>query len=196
MFTMPTLNYSVNILYNNNVKQTTSGFTQTPVCRRHFQPEVAIIKHAAGQTLTSSHSPRLMSFDSSASSGDNSSDVDVSAPRDVIYDDTSNSQPRHALDLHTACAIGHFDCVMRLIASRSRSLDINEKNRGGWTPLMYASYVGHDKIVDLLLEKSADVNVAACDGGTALMWAASCGNEAVAYFLLLVRGRGMGWTDG
>ncbi|XP_062500037.1 ankyrin repeat and SAM domain-containing protein 3-like [Corticium candelabrum] len=126
-----------------------------------------------------------MSFDSSASSGDNSSDVDVSAPRDVIYDDTSNSQPRHALDLHTACAIGHFDCVMRLIASRSRSLDINEKNRGGWTPLMYASYVGHDKIVDLLLEKSADVNVAACDGGTALMWAASCGNEAVAYFLLL-----------
>ena len=52
---------------------------------------------------------------------------------------------------------------------------------------MYASYVGHDKIVDLLLEKKADVNVEANDGGTALMWAASCGNEAVAYFLLLVR---------
>lgn len=127
-----------------------------------------------------------MSFDSSASSGDNSSDIDASAPRTVVYDEMS-SDHRHTLDLHTACAIGHYDCVVRQLASgRQKSLDINQKNRGGWTPLMYASYVGHDKIVDLLLEKSANVNVGANDGGTALMWAASCGNEAVAYFLLLV----------
>lgn len=30
--------------------------------------------------------------------------------------------------------------------------------QGGWSPLMWASYKGHEEIVSLLLEKGADVH--------------------------------------
>ncbi|XP_046522138.1 ankyrin repeat and SAM domain-containing protein 3 isoform X6 [Equus quagga] len=67
---------------------------------------------------------------------------------------------------------------------RSRELDLNKKNGGGWTPLMYASYIGHDTIVHLLLEAGVSVNVPTPEGQTPLMLASSCGNESIAYFLL------------
>ncbi|KAM5131026.1 ankyrin repeat and SAM domain-containing protein 3 isoform 2-T2 [Callospermophilus lateralis] len=65
-----------------------------------------------------------------------------------------------------------------------RELDLNKKNGGGWTPLMYASYIGHDTIVHLLLEAGVSVNVPTPEGQTPLMLASSCGNESIAYFLL------------
>lgn len=73
-------------------------------------------------------------------------------------------------------------CVYR------REVDLNGKNIGGWTPLMYASYIGHDNIANLLLEAGVNVNVNAttAKGLTPLMLAASCGNESIAYFLLQV----------
>ena len=63
---------------------------------------------------------------------------------------------------------------------------MNQKNKGGWTALMYASYIGHENIVTLLLEARVSVNVKSSKGQTPLMLAASCGNEGVAYFLLQV----------
>lgn len=51
---------------------------------------------------------------------------------------------------------------------------------------MYASYIGHDNIVNLLLEAGVNVNAATAKGLTPLMLAASCGNESIAYFLLQV----------
>ena len=63
---------------------------------------------------------------------------------------------------------------------------MNKKNGGGWTPLMYASYIGHDTIVHLLLEAGVSVNVPTPEGQTPLMLASSCGNESIAYFLLQV----------
>lgn len=60
---------------------------------------------------------------------------------------------------------------------------MNTKNSGGYTPLMYAAYIGHDNIVNLLLEAHADVNIANNKGLTSLMLAASCGNESVCFFL-------------
>lgn len=68
----------------------------------------------------------------------------------------------------------------------SGELDLNKRNCGGWTPLMYASYIGHDTIVHLLLEAGVSVNIPTLDGQTPLMLASSCGNESVAYFLLQV----------
>lgn len=63
--------------------------------------------------------------------------------------------------------------------------DINRINKGGWTALTYACYVGHDNIVNMLLDDAnADVNAQGLDGTTPLMWAAACGNESVTYFLL------------
>lgn len=52
---------------------------------------------------------------------------------------------------------------------------------------MYASYIGHDNIANLLLEAGVNVNATTSKGLTPLMLAASCGNESIAYFLLQVR---------
>ncbi|XP_067912834.1 ankyrin repeat and SAM domain-containing protein 3 [Heterodontus francisci] len=86
------------------------------------------------------------------------------------------------LDLHTASSIGQYDVVKECI--HRGKVNPNQKNRGGWTPLMYASYIGHDTIVHLLLETGVDVNTTTGRGQSALMLAASCGNESIAYFLL------------
>ncbi|XP_028989907.1 ankyrin repeat and SAM domain-containing protein 3 [Betta splendens] len=86
------------------------------------------------------------------------------------------------LDLHTACSIGQYDVVAEYIKKRAVNLD--GKNIGGWTPLMYASYIGHDNIANLLLEAGVSVNATTAKGLTPLMLAASCGNESIAYFLL------------
>uniref|UniRef100_A0A7N8XV64 Ankyrin repeat and sterile alpha motif domain containing 3 n=1 Tax=Mastacembelus armatus TaxID=205130 RepID=A0A7N8XV64_9TELE len=86
------------------------------------------------------------------------------------------------LDIHTACSIGQYDVVTQCIKEREVNLDC--KNIGGWTPLMYASYIGHDNIANLLLEAGVDVNATTPKGLTPLMLAASCGNESIAYFLL------------
>ncbi|XP_041829965.1 ankyrin repeat and SAM domain-containing protein 3 [Melanotaenia boesemani] len=86
------------------------------------------------------------------------------------------------LDLHTACSIGQYDVVAKCIKKREVNLD--GKNIGGWTPLMYAAYIGHDNITNLLLEAGVNVNATTPRGLTPLMLAASCGNESIAYFLL------------
>ena len=52
---------------------------------------------------------------------------------------------------------------------------------------MYAAYIGHDNIANLLLEAGVGVNATTPKGHTPLMLAASCGNESIAYFLLQVR---------
>ena len=52
---------------------------------------------------------------------------------------------------------------------------------------MYASYIGHDNVVNLLLDAGVKVNVCNNKGQTSLMLAACCGNESVAYFLIQVR---------
>jgi ankyrin repeat protein len=51
---------------------------------------------------------------------------------------------------------------------------------------MYAAYIGHDNVVNLLLEASVSVHIRNKKGQSALHLAASCGNESVAYFLLQV----------
>ncbi|KAL0984339.1 hypothetical protein UPYG_G00140210 [Umbra pygmaea] len=86
------------------------------------------------------------------------------------------------LDLHTACSIGQYDVVADCIKKAEVNLD--SKNIGGWTPLMYASYIGHDNIANLLLEAGVNVNATTDKGLTPLMLAASCGNESIAYFLM------------
>ncbi len=88
------------------------------------------------------------------------------------------------LDLYTACMIGDFATVKKSVSSRG---DLNKKNKhGGWTPLMYAAFIGRDSIINMLLDVGVDVNSMTPSGTTALMLAADCGNESVVYFLLQV----------
>uniref|UniRef100_A0A8C5QGN0 Ankyrin repeat and sterile alpha motif domain containing 3 n=1 Tax=Leptobrachium leishanense TaxID=445787 RepID=A0A8C5QGN0_9ANUR len=101
------------------------------------------------------------------------------------------------LDLHTAASIGQRDIVQQFVSSQE--VDLNQPNLGGWTPLMYASYIGHDSVVSLLLEAGVNVNFCTPGGQTPLMLAASCGNESVAYFLIQHRAEleardSRGWT--
>ena len=51
---------------------------------------------------------------------------------------------------------------------------------------MYAAYVSHDTVVNLLLEAKADPNKGTPGGVTPLMVAAGCGNESICYFLIQV----------
>ena len=65
-------------------------------------------------------------------------------------------------------------------------VEIDRKNIGGWTPLMYACYIGHDHIASLLIDAGCNVNLKNQRGQTPLMLAASCGNETVGRTLLRV----------
>lgn len=90
-------------------------------------------------------------------------------------------------DIYTACSLGEHNFVRVLLSKGMSSSELNSCNCGGWTALMYAAYVGHDNVVNLLLDADVNVNVKSRkSGSTPLMLAASCGNESVAYFLLQV----------
>lgn len=86
------------------------------------------------------------------------------------------------MDLHTACALGDYDCVRARLAEGA---DPNRGNAEGWTPLLYAAFLGHDTIVNQLLD-TGDCLVDACgrDGRTPLAGACAAGHESVVYFLL------------
>lgn len=85
------------------------------------------------------------------------------------------------LDLFTACAIGDYSFVENLLSfAKYRSEIINKKNEGGWTPLMYVSYLGDDKLLELLIREQADI-LAEEDkhGMTPLILASTSGNTSV-----------------
>ena len=66
-------------------------------------------------------------------------------------------------------------------------MELDLINRGGWTPLMYAAYVGRDNILNLLLEAGAKIDIPAKkDGLTALMLASYCASESIMFVLLQV----------
>ncbi|CAG5119393.1 unnamed protein product, partial [Candidula unifasciata] len=98
-----------------------------------------------------------------------------------------------ALDIHTACSIGHYEWV-RSIILKGEDPALDRRNHGGWTPLMYACYIGHDNIVNLLINAGCNMNMKNSRGHTPLMLAASCGNESVARTLVR-RGAELELTD-
>ena len=98
-----------------------------------------------------------------------------------VYNDPSI--PTIPLDLHTACAIGDYQVISKCVVNKE---DLNKRNKGGWTPLMYAAYVGRGTTVGLLLDGGANTNCASTKNLSPLMVSAGSGIESVCYFLLQV----------
>jgi ankyrin repeat protein len=69
----------------------------------------------------------------------------------------------------------------------NQKIDLNRdkacsSNEAGWTPLMYAAYLGQIESTKRLLELNVDVEQRNSMGQTALMLAATCGNEQMVSF--------------
>lgn len=74
------------------------------------------------------------------------------------------------LDVHTAASVGDMEFLL------TQDFDLDVKNLGGWTPLMYASYYDHRDLVEFLVTRGAQaVGIANAKGRTPLMLAAMCG---------------------
>ena len=62
---------------------------------------------------------------------------------------------------------GHADAVARLLAQEG--VDVNQSNKGGWTPLMNAAQNSHEAVVKQLIAAGAPVGAAnGVNGWTAL----------------------------
>ena len=119
---------------------------------------------------------------------DNTKSKEESSSDDNFYQNLTEGEPVD-IDLFTACAIGKLDYVSKFILNSPEStVIINKSNYGGWTALMYACYVGNDRMTELLIREGADVlfeeNKHGC---TALMLAASCANISLVKRLVEVR---------
>ena len=93
---------------------------------------------------------------------------------------------RESNPLIRACQNGDLRAVKKLI---NEAIDVNFKDKNGYTALMYACTLGHDKIVKYLLNAPGiDVNLKNERGSTALMYACSEGNDKAVAFLLKAPG--------
>ncbi len=83
--------------------------------------------------------------------------------------------------IDVAASQGKLDVVTSLLAGGA---DVNAKDSGDDTPLMFAAGNAHTDIVKLLLAHGADVNARDKKGWTALLQAAVGGNPEVNTLLL------------
>lgn len=84
-------------------------------------------------------------------------------------------------DLFHAVEIGNYEKVKELIA---RSVDVNERNTDGATPLFAAALADDLAIARLLIESGANPNAVTNAGATPLSSAASSGKAAVVELLI------------
>ncbi|MCU0454677.1 MAG: ankyrin repeat domain-containing protein [Bacteroidales bacterium] len=102
-----------------------------------------------------------------------------------------NPQPLPEVSFHEAALNGDAGQVIALLGSGT---DVNLKDPEGRTPLMYASYNGHEEIIRKLVEKGADVNMQDLYGRSALMMASS-GSYAPSVKYLLEHGANPNLAD-
>jgi len=94
----------------------------------------------------------------------------------------AQTQPPAAQALHLAARTGDAAEVTRLLAS---GVDVNARDELGSTPLLDASWEGHEDVVQLLIAHGADVNAKHLEAGsTALQYAVLTGRAAIVRDLL------------
>lgn len=84
--------------------------------------------------------------------------------------------------LHLAARQGHPDLIKLLL--NTGKFDMNEKDDGGWTPIMWAAEDKHRDATQLLIEQGANVHIRDEELNTPLHWAALSGNLEVCRLLL------------
>jgi len=84
--------------------------------------------------------------------------------------------------LHVAARSGQVEVVRFLLSQKQ--VNMNGRNKNGWTPLIWAAITGSEEVATLLIQAGCDIFVQDEKGMTALMWAAKHGHEEVAKMLL------------
>ena len=93
----------------------------------------------------------------------------------------SQSFQRGLTALHLAAYFGLEKTARHLV----RTSAPDEKDGGGWTPLLWAASNGHEAVAKLLLENNAEVDIKGIQSQTPLVQAARHGHEAVIKLLLM-----------
>ena len=75
-------------------------------------------------------------------------------------------------ELLEVCEQGNLEEIERLLA---QGADVNAKDNGGWTALMWVASYGHTETAEMLIDNGADVNAIDNYGRTALIIATSYG---------------------
>ncbi len=72
--------------------------------------------------------------------------------------------------LHWACEVGDKPIVRALLDGKyeGSGAEVDSRSTGGWTPLMQASFKGHEGVVRLLLARGARQELQNSSGWTAL----------------------------
>ena len=74
-------------------------------------------------------------------------------------------------DCHTAASVGDLEYLSSLPVEQ-----LDSSNKGGWTPLMYATYHGHLQLTSHLLSRNCKTTATNTLGRSPLMLASMCGN--------------------
>ena len=98
---------------------------------------------------------------------------------DLLKKYGANSGAKDTIQIATS--VGDIDSVKEHLDS---GVDVNEKNKYGWTALIESAYSGRIKIAELLIEKGADVNSKTNQGSTALHVSSSRGYKEIAELLI------------
>ena len=85
------------------------------------------------------------------------------------------------ISIWNAAEKGNIEAVKQHLASGA---DVNVKDTNRWTPLHYAVYYGHKKVIELLIAKGADVKAKDMKGRTPLHEAAASGHKEIVEVLI------------
>jgi ankyrin repeat protein len=85
--------------------------------------------------------------------------------------------------IRLAALLGH-EYSLQLLLQLTECYEINESDDDGRTALLWASQLGYNKVVQVLLDKGADVNAKGGRYGIALEAASAGGHEMVVQILL------------
>jgi len=88
--------------------------------------------------------------------------------------------------LGLAASLGQYQVVDRLVRpfGTKPGADVDARNRGGATALMFAAWNGHKKCVEVLVQHGADVQASDDEGMTALLWAVQSDQHELVQLLM------------